>query len=77
MVKRFPVDGIPSGQYTGDGESSQDIICNFPPSRVKIFDEDGNFAELGFNAEHRAQGCLGILKHHHDLAATYPLHGLG
>ena len=46
MVSRFPVDGIPSGQYTGDGQSSQDIICNFPPSRVRIFDEDGNFAEL-------------------------------
>ena len=35
-----------TGEYTGDGQSSQDIECGFSPSRVRIFDEDGNFAEM-------------------------------
>ena len=46
MVGRMPVDGIGTGTYIGNGEASQDIICNFPPARIKIFDSDGNFAEL-------------------------------
>lgn len=41
-----PVGAVFSGEYTGDGESSQNIECNFYPKRVKIFDEDGNYAEL-------------------------------
>jgi len=35
-----------TGEYTGDGENSQDIDCGFSPKRVKIYDEDGNYAEL-------------------------------
>ena len=43
---RYPVNAITSGSFTGDGEDTQDIICNLPPARVKIFDDDGNFAEM-------------------------------
>jgi len=35
-----------TGEYTGDGQTSQDIDCGFSPARVKIYDEDGNYAEL-------------------------------
>lgn len=35
-----------TGEYTGDGENSQDIECGFSPSRVKIYDDSGNYAEL-------------------------------
>jgi len=42
----MPELGTNTGNYIGDGQSSQDIICGFIPKRVRIFDSDGNFAEL-------------------------------